>query len=123
MAKYLEWILLQIISSPIGKGSSKDEKPLPVGEFSDKQGHANEKRFSHRRSDAPWDGGGDGPIALRERGRFRQIRPKIARTSLTESRAAGFCPNRFPDQHGHPLPVEGERRDNGILGWRTSRRE
>src|SRR5437764_98988 len=68
MAKYLEWILLQIISSPIGKGSSKDEKPLPVGEFSDKQGHANEKRFSHRRSDAPWDGGGDGPIALRERG-------------------------------------------------------
>src|SRR4029077_14265214 len=49
----------------------KEEKPLPAGEFSDKKAHANEKRFSRRRSSAPWDGGGDGPIAIRKRGRFR----------------------------------------------------
>src|SRR5437879_6356221 len=101
----------------------KEEKPLLAGKFSDKKGHANEKRFSRHRSSAPWDGGGDGPIALRERGRFRQICPQIARASPLKSRAAGFCPNRFSDQHGDPLPVESKHRDNGVLGWRASRRE
>src|SRR5436309_11716606 len=109
--------------SPAGQDTSKRGKTLPVGKFSVKQGHANEKRFSRRRSSAPWNGGGDGPIALRERGRFRQIRSQIARTGLTQSRAAGFCPNRFQDQHGHPLPMEGEYRDNGLLGRRAGRRQ
>src|SRR5437870_13557351 len=109
--------------SPAGQDSLKRGKTLPVGKFSVKQGHANEKRFSRCRSSAPWDGGGDGPIALRERGRFRQIRPHITRTGLTKSRAAGFCPNRFPEQHGHPLPMESEYCDNGVLGWRAGRRK
>src|SRR5205809_6048459 len=109
--------------SPAGQDSLKRGKTLPVGKFSVKQGHANEKRFSRGRSSGPWGGGRDGPIALRERGRFRQIRSQIARTGLAQSRAAGFCPNRFPDQHGHPLPMEGEYRNNGLLGWRASWRK
>ena len=54
---------------------------------------------------------------------FAKYADEIARTSATESRAAGVCPDHFPDQHGHALSVEDEHRDDGFLGWRAGRRK
>jgi len=77
---------------------------LPDGKFSHKQATLNEKRFSRRRFSVPWDGGGNGPIALREFSRFSPNTPGNCANKPCKSRAAGVCPDRFPDQHGDALP-------------------
>jgi len=125
VAKYLEWILLQMTIASQGRIPRREKKPLPGVEFSHKKATLMRK-VSRRRFSAPWDGGvANGPIAYEECGRFRQLRPQtIARTSLAnKSKPQVFVPDGFPDQHGHPLPLENQHRDDGVLGRRAGRWE
>ena len=54
---------------------------------------------------------------------FAKYARKLREQALLKVEPQVFVPTASRTSTAHPLPVESEYRDNGVLGWRASRRE